>query len=178
MKRTSIFTAIILIALGASSLAISSAQQKRPRQKKPSTSVKQKPTPTPDMRAEAAQVAAQIKNVANFIYVYGKVVNGLQIAEEQMKTDQASPETKSRNKESKDKLIVSMNRLRSGLEGLASGFEGNPRMQVQYLKLAYATEASLDAERLAAAGRYEEAGRMLVAVVERLTDAIISMRLP
>jgi hypothetical protein len=130
------------------------------------------------MRAEAAQVAAQIKNVSNFIYVYGKVVNSLQVAEEQMKTDQASPEIKARNKENKDKLIVSMNRLRAGLEGLANGFEGNPRMQVQYLKLAYATEASFDAERLAAAGRYEEAGRSLVTVVERLTDAIISMRLP
>jgi hypothetical protein len=177
LKRISIFTAIILIALGVTSLATSFAQQ-RQRQKKPSTSIKPKPTPTPDMRAEAAQVATQIKNVSNFIYIYGKVVNGLQVAEEQMKNDLASPETKARNKESKDKLLISMHRLRTGLEDLASKFEGNPRMQVQYLKLAYATEASFDAERLAGTGRYEEAGRSLVSVVERLTDAIISMRLP
>ncbi|HEY8459217.1 MAG TPA: hypothetical protein VIM99_02495 [Blastocatellia bacterium] len=178
MKRISIFTAIILVTLGAASQAPSFAQKQRGKKPASATKSKPTPTPTPDMRSEAAQVAAQIKNVSNFIYVYGKVVNSLQIAEEQMKNDQVSPEAQARNQENKDKLITSMNKLRSGLENLASGFEGNQRMQVQYLKLAYATEASFDAERLAAAGRYEEAGRSLVAVVERLTDAIISMRLP
>jgi hypothetical protein len=175
LKRVSIFTAIILITLGAASQAPSFAQKQR---QKKSGAAKPKPTPTPDMRAEAAKVAEQIKYVSNFIYIYGKVVNGLQIADEQMKNNQASPEAKATNQENKDKLIISMNRLRAGLEGLASGFEGNQRMQVQYLKLAYATEASFEAERLAVAGRYEEAGKSLVAVVERLTDAIISMKLP
>jgi hypothetical protein len=176
LKRISIFIAIILITLGAASLSPSFAQQQR--QRKPTRGAKAKPTPTPDMRAEASQVAAQIKNVSNFIYIYGKIVNSLQIAEEQAKSDQASPETKAKNKENKDKLIVSINKLRVGLENLANGFEGNPRLQVQYLKVSYATEASLDAERFAAAGRYEEAGRSLITVVERLTDTIISMRLP
>ncbi|HEY6402784.1 MAG TPA: hypothetical protein VI479_15310 [Blastocatellia bacterium] len=174
MKRVSIFTAIILITLGAASQAHSFAQKQKQRK----SAAKPKPTPTPDMRAEAAKVAEQIKYVSNFIYIYGKVVNGLQIADEQMKNNQASPEAKTANQENKDKLIISMNRLRSGLENLASGFEGNQRMQVQYLKLAYATEASFEAERLVVQGRYEEAGKSLVAVVERLTDALISMRLP
>jgi hypothetical protein len=176
LTRISIFTAIILIMLGAASQAPSFAQKQK--QKKSRAAAKPKTTPTPDMRAEAAKVAEQIKYVSNFIYIYGKVVNGLQIADEQMKTSQATPEAKAANQENKDKLIISMNRLRSGLEDLSSGFEGNQRMQVQYLKLAYATEASFEAERLAVAGRYEEAGKSLVAVVERLTDAIISMKLP
>jgi hypothetical protein len=130
------------------------------------------------MRKEAAQVAEQIKNVTNFIYIYGKVVNTLQIDEEQVDRQESSPQIQAKVKKSKAALITSISDLRAGLENLASGLEGNPRLQVQYLKLSYAASASEDAERFAAAGRYEEAGKSLVAVVERLTDAIISMRLP
>jgi Zn-finger domain-containing protein len=130
------------------------------------------------MRAEASQVAMQIKNVSNFIFIYGKIVNSLQIDEDQVKRQETSPEIQATIKKSKAALLTRMRDLRAGLEDLASRFEGNPRLQVQYLKLTYAAEASRDAEDLAARGQYEEAGRSLVTIVERLTDAIISMRLP
>jgi hypothetical protein len=181
LKRVSIFTVIVLIALGAASQAHSLAkqqkQQPKQQQKRPMRGAKPTPTPTPDMRAEAAQVATQIKNVSNFIYIYGKVVNGLEVADEQAKTNLTSPEIQTRNKASRDALIDSINKLRAGLENLANNFQANPRLQVQYLKLSYATEAALNAERLAAAGRYNDAGKFLVTVVERLTDTIMSMRL-
>jgi len=179
LKRVTIFTAIVLIALGALSQAHSFAQQQQQKQRprKPA-GAKAKPTPTPDMRAEAAQVAEKIKKVSNFIYVYGKVVNGLQFADEQAKNEnQTSAKIQALNKENKDKLVASVRGVRAEIEGLAKSFEGNPRLQVQYLKLNYAAGAALDAERLAAAGQYDDAGKSLVAVVERLLDTILSMRL-
>lgn len=180
MERTSIFIAIILIALGATTQAPSFAQQKQPQRQRPKKPAagKPKPTPTPDLRAEASQVATQIKNVANFIYIYGKIVNTLQIDEDQVKRQETSPEIQARIKKSKAALIARIRDLRAGMESLASGLEGNPRFQVQYLKLSYAAEASRDAEDLAASGQYEEAGKSLIAIIERLTDTIISMRLP
>jgi hypothetical protein len=184
LERISIFVAIILISLGAGSQAPSFAQQKQPqkqRSQKPAAksakSAKPKPAPTPDMRAEASQVATQIKNVSNFIYIYGKIVNTLQIDEDQVKRQETSPEIQAKIKKSKVALITRMRDLRAGLESLASNLEGNPRFQVQFLKLSYAAEASRDAEDFAVQGRYEEAGRSLIAVVERLTDTILSMRL-
>ena len=180
MKRVSIFTVIVLIALGAASQARSIAQQKqqpKQHQKRPARGAKPTPTPTPDMRAEASQVAAQIRKVSNFIYIYGKVVNGLEVADEQAKNDQTSPKALALYKDNKDKLVASIGGLRAEMEVLANGFQANPRLQVQYLKLSYATEAAINAERLAAAGRYNDAGKFLVTVVERLTDTIISMRL-
>jgi hypothetical protein len=180
LKRLSIFTVIVLIALGAASQARSAAQQKqqpKQQQKRPTRGARPTPTPPPDMRAEASEVAAQIKNVSNFIYIYGKVVNGLEVADEQAKSNQASPDIQAKIKDSKDKLIAKIKDVRIGLEDLANNFQANPRLQVQYLKLSYATEAVLNAERLAAAGRYNDAGKFLVTVVERLTDTIISMRL-
>ncbi len=173
MKRTSIFALAILIAL------ICAPQPTTPlaQRKRPARRAKPAPTPVPDMRAEALQVAAQIKNVSNFIYVYGKIVNSLEVAEEQAKLKQTSPEIQAQNKKSKDQLIVSISGLRSGLANMARGFQANPRMQVQYLKLSYATDAAANAEKLAAAGRYDEAGKTLITVIERLTDTMISMRL-
>jgi hypothetical protein len=180
LKRVSIFTVIVLIALGAASQARSIAQQKqqpKQHQKRPTRGAKPTPTPTPDMRAEASEVAAQIRKVSNFIFIYGKVVNSLEVADEQAKTDQTSPKAQALYKENKDKLVASIYGLRAEVENLAKSFQDNPRLQVQYLKLSYATEAALNAERLAAAGRYNDAGKSLVTVVERLADTIISMRL-
>lgn len=195
MKRVSIFVSIVLIALGAASVAHSLAQQQQPqqqqqqpqqqpqqpkrRQKKPRRSARPRPTPTPtpDMRPEASQVATQIKNVSNFIYIYGKIVSSLEYADEQAKNNLSTPEIQARNKQSKDALIGRIRDLRTGMDDMANSFKANPRLQVQYLKLSYASDAVLNAERLAAAGRYNEAGRSLVTVVERLTDTIVSMRL-
>ncbi|MBO0860783.1 MAG: hypothetical protein J2P21_20320 [Chloracidobacterium sp.] len=181
MKRVTILTAVLLIALGALSQAHSFAQQQKQRTKRPAAGAKAKPTPTPDMRAEATQVAAQIKKVSNFIYIYGKVVNGLQFADEQAKNDkndsQTSAKVQALNKENRDKLVASIEGVRADIALLAKGFEDNPRLQIQYLKVNSATGAALDAERLAAAGQYDDAGKSLVAIVERLTDAIMSMKL-
>ena len=172
MKHLSIFIATALIALTCASQPASLAQTKKPvRRPTPA------PTPVPDMRAEAAQVATQIKNVSNFIYVYGKIVNSIEVGDEQVKQNQTSPEIQAKNKKSKEALIVSINGLRAGLENLARGFKANPRLQVQYLRISNATEAAANVERLATAGRYDEAGKMLVTVVEKLTDTMMSMRL-
>jgi hypothetical protein len=153
LKRVSIFIAIVLITLAAGSQALSLAQQKKPQQKKPVRSAKPASAPGPDMRAVAAQVAEQVKNVSIFIYIYGKIVNGLEVADEQTKNNLTSPETQDAVKKSKDKLIAKIRDLRAGLEELANNVQGNQRLQVQYLKLSYANEAALDVERLAVAER-------------------------
>ena len=182
MKRVSIFVLVALIAIVCAPQPSSLAQKTQPsssaaQKKKPAPRPKPTPTPAPDMRAEASQVATQIKNVSNFIYVYGKIVNSLEVADEQVKNKQTSPEIQAKNQKSKDALILRMSDLRAGLENVAKSFQANPRMQVQYLKLTYATDAVLNAQRLAVAGKYDEAGKLLITSVERLTDTMVSMRL-
>lgn len=173
MKRISIFALAVILAVIFAPQMSSLAQQK----KKPAPRAKAAPTPVPDMRPEALKVAEQIRNVSNFIYVYGKIVNTLEVADEQAKKNQTSPDIQAKNQKSKDQLVATINGLRAGLETVARGFQANPRMQVQFLKISNATEAAANAERLAAAGRYDEAGKTLVTVVDRLTDTLISMRL-
>jgi len=173
---------VALIAIVCAPQPSSLAQKTQPsssaaQKKKPAPRPKPTPTPVPDMRAEASQVATQIKNVSNFIYVYGKIVNSLEVADEQAKNKQTSPEIQAKNQKSKDALILRISDLRAGLENLAKSFQSNQRLQVQYLKLTYATNAVLNAQRLAVAGQYDEAGKSLVTAVERLTDTMVSMRL-
>src|SRR5262245_58985690 len=108
LKSISISIVVILIALCIVSQAPSLAQQ---RKKPVARGAKPTPTPTPDMRPEAAQVATQIKNISNYIYSYGKIVNTIQVADDQAKSDQTSPKAQALNKESKDAVVVNIRKL-------------------------------------------------------------------
>ncbi len=172
MRRYSTVALMLTLAVIFAFPLTSTAQKpkRRPAAPKPT------PMPTPDLKVEAGQVAEQIKNVSKFIYVYGKIVNGLEISQEQEKQNKVSPSAAAKNRENKDALLASIRNLRAGVENLARNFQSNPRLQVQQLKLSFAADAASDAERLAAAGRYDEAGKSLIALIERLTDAVISLR--
>ena len=175
MRRYS--TIALLIALTAlCAFPLVSIAQKKPTGTKNRRVVKPTPTPTPDTRVEAGQVAEQIKSFSKFVYVYGKVVNGLEVAEDQAKQNKVSAAVAAKNQQSRDALVQNIRNLKAGLDGVARNFQNNSRLQIQYLKIAFAVDAAGDAERLAAAGRYDEAGKSLVTVIERLTDTVMAMR--
>ena len=178
MKRYT--TLLVMISLGlivVLVLSVSSSAQKKSTKRRPA---KPTPTPTPviDMRTEATQVADQITNVTKFIYIYGKVQNSLEIADEQLKRGQADPKVVAENKKSKDALVVNINGLRAGLNNILKTWEGNNKMQVQSLRLVKASDAIMAAEQLAAASRYKEAADALVIAVERMTETMILMKMP
>ncbi len=173
MRPYSTVALLILFAVVCSFPLASIAQKKTGAKKRQPAA---KPTPTPDLKAEAAQVAEQIKNFSKFIYIYGKVVNGLEIADEQARRGQMSPTAAEKNRQSKDALVENIRGLKLGAQNLAKSFQSNSRLQVQYLKLTFAVDAAGEAEQLAAAGRYDEAGKSLVTVIERLTDTVIALR--
>lgn len=172
MRRYSITVLTLLIAMTCAFPLVSMAQKKTRKPAAPAP----KPTPTPDLKVEAGQVAEQIKNFSKFIYIYGKVVNGFELADEQARTGKMTPAATVKNRESKDALIANIRNLKIGVENLTQSFRNNSRLQVQALKLSFAIDAARDAENLASAGRYDEAGKSLVTVIERLTDTVLAMR--
>lgn len=145
------------------------------------TTTRKKTTPAApvvaDMRPEATKISEQIGLFTKFLYVYGKVANGLEVAEDLAKRGETSPTIAAQNRKSKEALIANISGLKSGLETVVQELKDNSRMQVQYLKLSYASEATANAERLAAASRYDEAGQALVLAIQRMSETIISMRL-
>lgn len=154
--------------------SVSEAQRKRtPATRRPAPA----PQPPPiDMAAEAAPVADQLKNLSQFVYIYGKIVNGLELAAEQDKRGESSPEITARNQKTRDGIVTNIQGLRAGIVKAGERLQAESRLQVQYLKLTSATDAVVNAERLATAGRYDDAGKSLLVAIERLTDTIISFR--
>jgi hypothetical protein len=176
LKRYATLLVILLLTL-VFAFSASSNAQKRPSKRRPA---KPTPTPTPvvDMRPEATQIATQITNVTRFLYIYGKVQNSLEIADEQAKRGQTDPKIVAENKKNKDALVVNINGLRMGINNLLKSWEGNSRLQVQSLRLVKAVDAVAVAEQSAAAGRYREAADALVIAIDRMTETMITMKLP
>jgi hypothetical protein len=162
---------ILLFTLPAATLS----QKRKPTKSSKSRSAAPAPTPS-DLRAEAAQAAEQLKLLTKFIYHYGKITYGLELADEQAKRGELSPAVQEKNQQIKQSLVTSISGLRVGLDKLGQSYQANPRLQVQYLKLLSASEAITAAEQIAAAGRYDEAGKVLIAAAERLADAVVAVR--
>lgn len=172
MRRYSTL-ALSLVLAAVCIFPLVSVAQKRPVRRTPPAP---KPTPTPDMKVEAGQVAEQIKNFSRFVYIYGKIINGFEVADEQAREGKMTPAAAAKNRESKETLVASVRNLKVGLDTLTRSFQNNPRLQVHYLKLTFAVDSARDAERLAAAGRFDEAGKSIITTIERLTDTVVAMR--
>lgn len=165
----------LLLALSIPSSVV--AQRRKSTPKRPVNRPTPTPTPAPlNLGAEAAQVAEQIKLITRFLYIYGKVTNGLELAEEQNRRGELSPAAAAQNRQSKETVVSNLNGLRLGLSNLLTRFQGNSRLQVQYLKVSNAVDAVTNAERLAANSRFDEAGKSLVLAIERLTDVMLALR--
>ncbi len=171
MRRFSTLTFTLLL-LTVCAFPLASIAQKKPVRRAPAP----KPTPTPDLKVEAGQVAEQIKNFSKFIYIYGKVINGFAVADEQAREGKMTPAAATKNRESKEALVGSVRNLKVGLDNLTRSLQSNPRMQVYALKLTFAVDSARDAEQLAAAGRFDDAGKLLVTTIERLTDTLTAMK--
>jgi hypothetical protein len=160
------------------------AAQKRPVKKKPASTKKRTPSrseeesaPAPvSLNLEAMQVAEQIKVISRFLFVYGKVTNSLEIAEEEAQRGELSAAAAARNRQHKETVVNNIKGLRAGIENVVARFQANPRLQVQYLKIAYAVEAMANAERFATSDRFDEAGKSLVVAIERLTEVMLVLR--
>ena len=170
MKR--ILMSLLVIACLSSVIVIAQTKRTTKTTKKPPPA---KPVP-PDFTAEREKVGIQISNVAKFIYVYGKIVNGLELAAQQANATPASDGVAAKNQQAKDGVVANIGNLKAGIDNLAGSFRSDTRLQVQYLKLTGASDAIGSAQLAASGARYDEAGKLLVTAVEKLTEALLSVK--
>jgi hypothetical protein len=173
LKKILALTLMLAFALPA----IAAPQKKAPPRSKRRAPAAPAPAPAPvDFGAEATKVAEQLKLVARFVYVYGKIANGLEVADDQAKRGETSPALTAKNQQSKESIVSNINGLRAGIDKVVKDFQGNPRLQVQYLKVSGASDAAANAERAAAAGRFDEAGKALITAVDRLAETLVALK--
>ena len=129
------------------------------------------------VRAEGAtRVAIQIKLLTKFIYLLGGVAKGIEQTDEAAKRNEASPAIIEQNRKNKAAVRTSLQDVRMGLDQLEVYFRTTPELEGFYVKLAGAAAGAVTAEEQAAGNQFDQAGRTLLGVVNRLTDVLVEMR--
>jgi hypothetical protein len=126
--------------------------------------------------AAATRVADQVKILTRFLYVLGGVAKGIEQVDEAASKNEASPAALQQNEQNKTTVKSSLRNVREGLDNLEIYFRSTPGLQSYYLKLAGSADGAATAENLANSGRFDQAGRSLLTVVNRLTDVLLIMR--
>lgn len=165
---------IILLSLSSPSQTRRRAPQKRPRPA--STSFEEKRQA--ELRAGRQQIAAQIKALSQFLFLFGNISKGIETAEQVNRSGEQTsvgmpPE---RIEQSKAKLRESIKIVRTKLDQLESSFRLNPVLQTYYPSLAGVGKLGQTAESQAAANTFDQSGRSLIAAVNKLTDALVALR--
>lgn len=122
----------------------------------------------------AGKVADQIKNLTKFLYILGGVAKGIE--EFDARRSEASPAALQKNEQNKAVVKSSLANVRAGLDQLEIHFRSTAGLEGYYLKLAGSASGAATAEGQAAAGQFDQAGRTLLGVVNRLTDVLVAMR--
>ena len=124
----------------------------------------------------ATRVADQIKNLSRFVYILGGVAKGIEQIDEAARKNEASPTALQQNEQNKTTVKNSLRNVREGLDALEIYFRSTQGLEGYYLKLAGSASGAATAEDQAAAGHFDQAGRTLLDVVNRLTDVLLVMR--
>lgn len=174
--RTGDFTLRRTLALLIAIVALSpvAAYSQTRKRNTAATSAAQKTTET--RRLAAVRVADHIKNMTRFIYLLGGVAKGIEQTDAAIKANQAPPAIVEQSKKNKTVVISSLRTWREAMDKLEIDFRSTADLQRYYIKLAGAASSAATAEDQATAGRYEQSGRTLLEVVNRLTDVLVEMR--
>jgi len=170
------FALALTLMISVMPATLLSAQTKQSSKSKKRPPAAPKPTPAPDFSTQRTKVAEQINIVTRFIFVYGKIANTFEVASDLAKKNQASPEVIAKNQQQRDALVGNISNLKAGIDDLTRQLQNDSRLQIQYLKMTGAADAIASAQVAVAAGRVEDGGKALVLSVEKLTDALMSLR--
>lgn len=148
------------------------AQRKRTRTPKPT------PTPAvvkPDLKPGAEKVSIQIKNVTRFLYILGGVARGIESIDKDIKAGKASREIADQNAQFKRDVIQSIRNLRAGLVALEIEFRTKPELKPFLFQIQGISDISATAEDQALGGQFNESGKTLLFVIEKLADTLAAM---
>jgi hypothetical protein len=162
-------------------LAVSPAGLAQKKKRTPTTSQRNRtttpaPAPPPNTQKEAAEVATTLKALTKFLFLYGKVANGLEVAEDQAKRTRVPANVLEQNVRNKSGVQAGIAGLKEQVDKLGQVLQAHPKLQVPYINLAGVTQKIVEAQGLVQNNQFDEAGRSLVTAVERLTDILLQVK--
>jgi hypothetical protein len=181
MNRKSILVkfAVVLVCLLGLSLPVA-AQKKRATTRKTTT---RPATTTPvstatgslEIKSGAEKVSIQLKNVTKFIYVLGDVARVIEDLDKEIKAGKASRAATDLNTKNKQGVVRTITGLRTGLAALEVEFRTKPALRPYLVNIQGITDMSGNAEDQANSGQLRQAGKTLLAVVEKLSDTLAAL---
>ena len=175
--KTACALAIVCLLLLPSDMFAQTRRRTTPRRRAPAT--RSQPTPPTAQPAEVAaareRVGEQIKILTRFLYVYSRIANGIELAEQEARGGQVRPEMAATIERNKTALRENLRNIRAGLEQLENQFR-TPELERRAAWVSGVARRAAEAEARAAANQFDQAGRVLLEVVNQLTDALREMR--
>lgn len=172
MKNILVLVCLLLL----STTALSQTRSRTTKRATPAPKASEQQAIADAKTAGATKVAEQIKNLTRFVYLLGGVAKGIEQVDEAAKKNEASPTAQQQNEQNKTTVKNSLRNVREGLDQLEIYFRATPGLLDGYLKLAGSASGAATAEDQAAAGHFDQAGRTMLGVVNRLTDVLLVMR--
>ena len=123
----------------------------------------------------AEKVSVQIKNTTKFLYLLGSVANGIETIDKDARAGKVSREIQDKNTQFKSDVLQSIRNLRAGMIALEVDFRTKPALQKYLLNIQGISDMSGRAEDLANGGEFVESGKMLLLVVEKLSDTLAAL---
>src|ERR1044072_965162 len=119
--------------------------------------------------AQRLELAGLSKDLTRFLYLYGRLSKDLELTGAQTGSADATNQTKAG-------LIRSIGDMRDRLDQLESHFRFEAGLRTQYQMLQGVSASADQAAQLANANRFDQAGRVLLEVANKLTDVLVDMQ--
>ncbi len=123
-----------------------------------------------EIKASAEKVSTQLKNLTRFIYLLGGIARNI---EDNDKNSRGR--TIPQNEENKQKVIAAIRNFRAGLAALETEFRAKPALRTYNFQIQGISDLTGQAEDLAVSGSFTESGKVLLSVVEKLSDTLVSL---
>ncbi len=172
-------TQLLFVLAISGFFAVEADAQRRTTTRRPAAPrvVTTNPTPAPasanDLRAGAEKVSIQVKNVTKFIFILGSVAKGIEDLDKDTKANRAAKQANDMNKR---EVIQAIRNLRAGLATLEVEFRTKDPLKKHLTVIQGITDLSGQSEDLAVSGRFMDAGKPLLTVVEKLSDTLVALR--
>jgi hypothetical protein len=141
-----------------------------------STATSQRKRTTPASRldqtrfnAQRLELAGLSKDLTRFLYLYGRLSKDLELTAGQSGSADAAGQAKAG-------LIRSIGDMRDRLDQLESHFRFEEGLRTQYQTLQGVSASADQASQAASTNRFDQAGRILLDVANKLTDVLLEMQ--
>jgi predicted HAD superfamily Cof-like phosphohydrolase len=166
MKRVAVLVFVLLVC---SSAAVAAQRRGAASGRQSATAAKA----AASRREAANRLIGQITTISNFLYVYGGVAHGIEMSQQTAKDATLPPATQALIEKNKAGIVESIRNLEDGLRRTEMDFADDPDLKVYYQQINKLSEDVGLAADAAASGKYDDAGKRLVGVVEALARALL-----